>query len=58
MDDGPFLEAVTVMADHAWHKAGVEPSFALLRVMLNSAARKDRDRLLPRLKEYLTDQPR
>lgn len=58
MDDGPFLEAVTVMADHAWHKAGVEPSFALLRVMLNSAARKDRDRLLPLLKEYLTDQPR
>jgi ParB family transcriptional regulator, chromosome partitioning protein len=53
MDEANFHEATRVMNVLCWEKGGLEPSFTLLRGMLEMAAQRDGDRMARLLKEYL-----
>lgn len=53
MSDKPFLDAARVMAAQCWDKGGLEPSFDLLRSMLDTAVQRDESGALALLREFL-----
>jgi ParB family chromosome partitioning protein len=53
-----FTETTAQMAARCWDKAGVEPSMAILRSMLDTASDRDPEALLPVLQGLLESYPK